>query len=79
MATSSDPTLDTLMSDPLILTLMKADNVDPVRLKAKFHRIGADIARRRRERSDKRLFGSRSRALSSGRQSRPASPAGGIW
>jgi len=46
---SPDLTLDALLSDPLVQSLMRADRVDPAHLRAKLVRIGVDIARRSRE------------------------------
>lgn len=54
---SPDLTLEALLSDPLVLTLMKADRVDPARLRAKLTRIGEDVARRRSERGEERSAG----------------------
>jgi hypothetical protein len=46
---SPDLTLDALLSDPLIQSVMKADHVDPAKLRAKLVRIGAEIAPRSRQ------------------------------
>jgi hypothetical protein len=46
---SPDLTLDALLSDPLVQSLMRADRVDPAHLRAKLVRIGVDIAKRRRD------------------------------
>jgi hypothetical protein len=48
---SPDLTLDALLSDPLIQAVMKADRVDPARLRAKLVRIGTDIAGHRSQES----------------------------
>ncbi|MFO1149033.1 MAG: hypothetical protein U1E62_11720 [Alsobacter sp.] len=44
---SPDLSLDALLSDPLVQSLMKADKVDPATLRAKLGRIGAEIANHR--------------------------------
>jgi hypothetical protein len=75
--TPFDPTLDTLLSDPLVVALMKADRVDPASLRAEFIRIGAELAGRRRSDSGFR----RLRASLRPHCGSPSSAAvvGGIW
>ena len=74
---SHDPTLDALMSDPLVIAMMKADRVNPVRLRAKFKRIGAELERRRGDRRSLRRIRD---YLHLRTGPGPAGPhAGGIW
>jgi hypothetical protein len=40
-------TLHSVLSDPLIRTVMAADNVDPVKLEAMLRRVAKDLAPRR--------------------------------
>jgi hypothetical protein len=42
----SEPTLDEVLSDPLVLDLMASDGVDPVALQASLNDIAGDIRRR---------------------------------
>jgi hypothetical protein len=58
MAGRDDGALETLLSDPLTLALMRADRVDPIVLRADLRRV-AERVRRRLERS---RDGSRSQA-----------------
>jgi hypothetical protein len=43
---SEELTLRSALSDPLIRTVMAADNVDPVKLEAMLRRIAEDVAPR---------------------------------
>jgi hypothetical protein len=76
--TPTDPDLDTLLSDPLIRSVMKADRVDPERLRSKLVRIGTEIAERRHGRSRDRL-GDCVQARFAAERKAAAAPAGGIW
>ena len=76
--TPTDPDLDTLLSDPLILSVMEADHVDPERLRGKLLRIGAEIVQRRLGRSRDRLGACVQARLAAERKAH-AAPAGGIW
>jgi hypothetical protein len=46
-STDEELTLHSALSDPLIRTVMAADNVDPVKLEAMLRRIGEKVALRR--------------------------------
>ncbi len=76
--TPTDPDLDTLLSDPLIRSVMKADRVDPERLRSKLVRIGTEIVQRRLGRQRERL-GDCVQARFAAERKAPAAPAGGIW
>jgi len=43
-ATNQELTLNNAMSDPLVRTLMAADNVDPVKLESMLRRIAEEVA-----------------------------------
>jgi hypothetical protein len=43
----SEPTLDEVLSDPLVQDVMASDGVDPVELQASLSEIASDIRRRR--------------------------------
>jgi hypothetical protein len=76
--TPTDPDLDTLLSDPLIRSVMKADRVDPERLRSKLVRIGSEIAKRRLGRSRDRISACVQARFAAERKV-SAAPAGGIW
>jgi hypothetical protein len=42
----SEPTLDEVLSDPLVQDVMASDGVDPVQLQASLNEIADDIRRR---------------------------------
>jgi hypothetical protein len=46
----SEPTLDEVLSDPLVQDVMASDGVDPVELQASLNEIAGDIRRRRSSR-----------------------------
>ena len=49
---SEELTLQSALSDPLIRTLMAADNVDPVGLESMLRRIAAEVSPRQSPRMD---------------------------
>jgi hypothetical protein len=42
----NEQTLDELLSDPVILALMRADRVDPLQLRADFRHVASRLAQR---------------------------------